>query len=344
MVGFFKKLFSSAPPAPQTIKYQDLAETTGELYGSQPSYQDSNYTGEKFFGGMPKIKILDMDYYALRAKSVELFTENLYARGAIRRYCTNIINTGLMVECKPEEEILGYAMGDLNEWSENVENYFGLWAKTKTVCDYEGLKTWYLKEDEIYREALIKGDLLVVIRYDDGNSMPSVQIVDGILVQSPIGNNDENIEWGVELDSRGRHVAFHILQDDGSTKRLPSYNNAGRLQAYMVYGVSDKLRDNVRGEPLLSILLQSLSEIDRYRDSTQRKAVINSLIAGFVKKGEDKMGSLPLSGGATSNQSTTITDATTTAKQRQYTLSQALPGLFMEELQTGEDIVTLGGS
>ena len=103
------------------------------------------------------------------------------------------------------------------------------------------------------------------------------------------------------------------------------------------------MHNDVRGEPLLSIVLQSLKEIDRYRDSAQRKAVIASIVAGFMKKTEDKMSSLPMSGGATSNVSTAVTDATADPKTRNYTITNQIPGLFMEELQQGEEPVFTGG-
>ena len=40
---------------------------------------------------------------------------------------------------------------------------------------------------------------------------------------------------------------------------------------------------------MLSVILQSLKEIDRYRDATQRKAAINAILAMFIKKTQDKV-------------------------------------------------------
>ena len=54
-------------------------------------------------------QIQNIDYWTLRARSSQLFNENLYARGLLRRLITNEINTGLTPECCPDEEIIGAA-------------------------------------------------------------------------------------------------------------------------------------------------------------------------------------------------------------------------------------------
>ena len=86
---------------------------------------------------------------------------------------------------------------------------------------------------------------------------------------------------------------------------------------------------------LLSLVLQSLKEIDRYRDSAQRKAVINSILALFIKKSEDKMGSLPITGGAVRRSDVPATREV--GEKRNYQIAEHVPGLVLEELQTGEE-------
>lgn len=150
------------------------------------------------------------------------------------------------------------------------------------------------------------------------------------------------IKHGVEFDAQGREVAYWVRQTDASFKRLPAWGEkSGRRLAWLVYG-TDKRLDDVRGQPLLSIVLQSLKEIDRYRDSTQRKAVINSIIALAVEKEQDKMGSLPLTNGAVRRQQTAVTD-TVDGKTRNFKIQQQIPGLALEELQVGEKITHFGG-
>jgi hypothetical protein len=51
--------------------------------------------------------------------------------------------------------------------------------------------------------------------------------------------------------------------------------------------------------PLLGNVLQSLKEIDRFRDSVQRKALVSSFIALAVEKDADTITAKPLGGAAT---------------------------------------------
>lgn len=130
------------------------------------------------------------------------------------------------------------------------------------------------------------------------------------------------------------------MQRDGTSKRLPAFGEkTGRRLAWLVY-VSDKRHDQVRGKPLLALILQSLKEIDRYRDSTQRKATINSMLAMFMQKDQELAGSRSLTGGAIRAGTAVARDDS--GKPRRFKAAEHVPGLVMEELQAGEKPVSFG--
>lgn len=303
----------------------------------------TNFNGDKFFGGFGTTEVQDIDYWELRLRSSQLFNENLYARGLIRRLLTNEVNTGLTPEACPDEDILGVEEDSLNGWTETVENRFGIWTKNPEICDWKKANTFGAIQREARREALISGDVLVVIRQSSVTNLPMVQLVRGDEVQTPeLGQNvslrqGHKITHGVEQNARGEVVAYWVRQEDGASKRLPARGaKSGRRIAWLVFG-TDKRLDELRGQPLLAIVLQSLKEIDRYRDSAQRKAVINSILAMFIKKTEDKMGTLPVTGGAVRRDSVAVTDGD--GAKRNYNIASQVPGLVMEELQQGEEPV-----
>jgi capsid protein len=328
-----------APDVERTRTAFDSAENhiVASQYGAQRAPVRFAYDdGTKFAGGFGVTRLLTADYWTLRARSAQLFETNLYARGIIRRLVTNVVNTGLRLEATPEEAILGKAEDSLADWSEMVENRFQLWCDSPRLCDQAELKTFGAIQAEVYREALIEGDVLVMLRQDSRTGLPRVQIVKGSSVQSPWGVADplpNKIKHGVEVDPSGRHVAFYVKQEDGTCKRLPAYGEkSGRKLAWLVYAC-DKRTDDVRGKPLLSLILQSLQEVDRYRDSTQRKAAVLSMIAGFISRDEAKMGSRAISTNATRKGSEIVQTAT---GDREVRTSEHLPGMFMETLQVGE--------
>ena len=302
------------------------------------------YDGEKFIGGFGRTFDYEPDYYIMRTRSKQLFTENLYCRGITRRYTTNVINTGLTLEATPEEKILGYPDEGLAEWSENVENLYTLWGSNKELCDFEALKTWSGLQRSIFLNALVQGDVLIVLRFSKKTKLPQVQVVPGELVVDPVtpAKKGVKITYGVETVD-GKHVAFHVRQADGKTKRLKAYSKDGRKVAWLFYG-TDKLHGAVRGEPLLSILLQSLKELDRYRDSAQRKAVVNSLVSMFIKRTPGAVGStMPVTAGAVKNTTYSTPDAGKAANS--YTMAEyGAPGQAYQGLAEGEEPVMLGGN
>ena len=339
MFNFFRRSKPVAERVEPTLRVEDAAPQVEAYSRTTTPYYDAFFTGEKYPGGMGAVPLFTTDYWTLRQRSAALFKENLYARGVIRRLVTNEINTGLTPEACPDEKILGIEEDALDDWTETVENRFLLWGKQPAHCDFMKSATFGELQRTVRREALIDGDILVFLRVHPRTGLPVVQLIGGDSVRTPIGKNHEvakghDIKQGLELDAESRQVAYWVRQKDGTFKRLPAYGaRTGQRLAWLVYG-TDRRKDEVRGEPLLSIVLQSLKELDRYRDSAQRKAVINSILAIFIKKENNLPSSRPLSGGATAKG--VETGLGTEATRRDFNIAEQLPGLAIEELQAGE--------
>ena len=305
--------------------------------------------GEKFAGGFGLTQLHIPDYWTLRQRSSQLFNDNLYARGLIRRLVTNEINTGLKLQAEPNDELIEVLTEEqAEEWAENVENRHEIWSSIPALCDFEGRRTIPQLQEEVRRESLIEGDILVHLRTDRRTGLPQIQLIRGGRVMTPLdrpSNDPRRIVNGVEIDDRNRQIAFHVRSQSigffpstislTESVRIPAFGSrSGKRIAWLVYG-SDKRMDAIRGMPLLGLVLQSLKEIDRYRDSEQRAAVVNSILAMFIQKNEDKLGTRPMSGGAIRRTVVTGED-TSGAVQREFNIAESIPGVVFEELQQGE--------
>lgn len=301
-----------------------------------------SWSGDKFLGGFGITKDYEIiDYWLLRKRSKQLFTENLYARGLIRRLITNIINKGLSLEATPDADILGMDRETLSIWAENIERRYAIWGKNPQLCDYRNARTFGAIQRQAKMMAMVSGDVLTVLRQGP-TRLPIIDLIDAEHVSDPHSdtmiraarNRGNTIEHGVEIDKTRRHVAFFVEQSNGIHRRVPAFGpRTGRKQAWLLYG-TERLIDDVRGQSLLALVMQSLKEVDRYRDSEQRSAVINSMIAMWVEKTEDKMSSLPLTGGAMRRDTVTTQNDSTTRKDVEF--STHMPGMMLQELQTGE--------
>ena len=335
--------FSKKAPEPEVFDVGEMAAYAGQ--NSFSPWETSIFDGGKFAGGYGATQLQYVDYWTLRARSAQLFNDNLYARGLIRRLVTNEINTGLTPDVFPDETLVGMTEDQLNDWADTVETRFGIWAKSPQACDYKKQHTFGAIQQIARLEALVNGDILVTLRINPQTKLPSIQLISGNKVQNPIMGDvnvrqGHDVRHGVETDNKGRVVAYWVTQDDNTSKRMPAWGEkSGRRIAWLVFGC-DKRLDDLRGQPLLSIVLQSLKEIDRYRDSAQRKAVINSMLAMFIKKTQDKPGTLPMTGGAVKNATAQVEDSG--GVSRDFTVSNHIPGLILNELQTGEEPVSFG--
>ena len=350
-MSFFDKVRATFAPDEGALRLDGLPVVEPYAYAGQTSFSGSEFSiwdGGKFAGGFGETQIQQLDYWTLRARSAQLFNENIYARGLIRRLITNEINTGLTPEAAPDEKILGLPDDALADWTEDVESRHALWAKSPEACDWYKEDTFGAIQRNIRREAYIEGDVLIVLRFNPKTKLPAVQVIQGGSVRTPYADNTKlraghTIVEGVELDAQGRHAAFWVKQGDGSHKRIPAYGEkSGRRLAWLVYG-TDKRAHEVRGTPLLGIILQSLKELDRYRDSVQRKAVVNSLLAMVVTKSEDRPGTLPITGAAKRRDSADVTDSTTGSTPRKFKIGSMGPGVVVDELANGEGVTMFSG-
>lgn len=304
--------------------------------------ESSTWNGDKFLGGFGITKDYDVvDHSLLRRRSKQLFTENLYARGLIRRLITNEINKGLSLEATPDADILGIDPAELADWSEKSERRYAIWGKNPDICDYRQTRTMGALQRQARLMALVSGDVLVMLR-QGSTGLPSVDLVDADHVSTPLSdtmiravhNRGNTIVDGVEIDSAKRHIAFFVLQSNGTWRRIAANGaRTGRKQAWLLYG-TERLIDDVRGQSLLALIMQSLKEVDRYRDAEQRSAVVNSMIAMWVEKTEDKMGTLPMTGGATRRD--TVTTQNDSEGRKDVEFSSQMPGMMLQELQHGE--------
>lgn len=315
------------------------AEMLGDHVGG---FHQSAWNGDKFYGGFGITKDYDIiDYWLLRRRSKQLFTENIYARGLLRRLITNIVNKGLNLEATPDSTILGLDADMLEDWSEMVERRHNIWGKSPHLCDYKKASTIGGIERQAELMAMISGDVLVVLRQGP-TGLPSVELVDADHVDDPLSdtmvravrNRGNTIVHGVEIDKAGRHIAFFVRQKDGKFKRVTARGaKTNRVQAWLYYS-TERLIDDVRGQSILALMMQSLKEVDRYRDSEQRSAVVNSTIALWVEKTQEKISSLPLNSGAT--RLDTVTTQNDSHGRKDVEFSSMMPGMMLQELQHGE--------
>jgi len=313
------------------------------------NYFSQIFDGEKYPGGLNiDSDFFYIDYWTLRDRSYRLFTENRYARGLIQRLLTNEIHRGLILEATPDQKVLGLPNDFLNDWADNVEARFDIWAKNPNYVSYNSQRNFGQIQRDIRKTALLSGDVLIVLRQDEKTGLPLIQLVDGAYVRTPFEEiANKNIRHGVEFDEKGKHVAYHVQDGSDPFKksiRIPAFGlQSGRRVAWMVYGHRIKI-DDARGMPALGIILQGLKELDRYSDAEQRSAVLNAIQAFFIKKSKPGAGTRPVSGGAVRYDTAGQNISATASESREYNIARHMPGMILDTLAEGEEPMSFNTS
>ena len=258
---------------------------------------ESDWTGDKYPGHFGITKLYTyVDYWTLRMRSLQLFTENPYCRGIIRRILRNEIFTGIVPDAMPLASFLWPELSETEreekaqEYGEKMTSIFTLYANNYEMFDFRKQLTFGEWQQQVRMESMLCGDGIVVSRINPTNGLPMWDWINGYYIRTPEKQDlaeGHQIKNGVEIDAQGRHVAYYVQNtQQGKTtfERIPvKGRRSGRQIAWMVYG-SERLIDDTRGEPLLSGVLGILKELDRYRDAEERAAVVNAMLAFFIKK------------------------------------------------------------
>lgn len=278
-----KKLFSA-----DVVKPKPKAMVNG--YVGTPIYEVS-FNGEKNFGEMGPPRLYTIDYEGLRMRSWQAYLESDITQTAIKRYATWTIGSGLKLQSEPPKQIFKMESIDLNvqEFCETVESRFSVYSNSK-MADYSGMKTLGRIAKRAFINSIVGGDVLVILRLI--NNTVKVQLIDGSHVQYPFGNrewiqaattNGNIIRDGIEIDSTGKHIAYYVKQRNLSYERIEARSNKQDLViSFMLYGLEYRL-DNMRGIPLLTVVMEKMKKMERYAEAAVGSAEERQKIPFFFE-------------------------------------------------------------
>lgn len=341
LIDKIKSAFSK--PEPVNDFWRE-SEFSGSYQNTLAYYINSTFDGDPFPGAFGNVKYdieSYVDYYELRERSKQLFTENPYCKGLVKRLIRNEINNGLTLESAPISSIIGLTEDQAQEWADTQETNWKLWSDIDYICDYKEQDSLGEIASKCRMSSLISGDCLVVLRMNPKTQLPCVELIDGGLIQTPLFDSTakNNIKHGVEVDSKGRHVAYYVRTSTiGEYKRIPAWGEkSGRRIAWLVYA-SDLRVDEVRGEPLLACMLYMMKDLDRYRNAETRAALVNAMLPMFIKKTDAGFGSKPFDAGATKRGEYDVQQADGSTKK--WNWGAMLPGTVFQNLAKGEEPVS----
>jgi hypothetical protein len=261
----------------------------------------SIFNGEKNPGELGALVEYGLDYEGLRMRSWESYLSSEITRTVVGKYSKWVIGSGLKFQSEPVANILKENNIVVEPKTiKSIENRFKIYANSPKV-DYSEKKNLHQIASTVLVNTIVGGDVLVVLRLEKGNI--NVQLIDGANIKQPFWSKyfseatkrGNTILNGIEIDKRGRNVAFYIKTGIDEIERILARNpKTGREKAFMVYGSEYRLSDN-RGMPKLSASLETLKKLDRYKEATVGGAEERANIAMIIEHGLGSDGENPLS-------------------------------------------------
>lgn len=248
---------------------------------------------------------IDRNLYTLRQRSRSLMMSAPIAASAIKTNRTNIVGVGLKARPTVDREVLGISESEAKAWNKKAQREFELWAKSKH-CDSTKINNFYEMQQIACISWLMNGDAVALIQYSDAEAafMPyglRIHLIESDKVCNPYSSGnyvnlqqiDENthnrIFNGVEIDSNGAVVAYHIcstypnssLQAEKKWIRVKAFGEKTGFPNVLMIFESERA-EQYRGVPYLATVIESLKQLTRYSEAEIMAAVINGFFTVFV--------------------------------------------------------------
>ena len=259
-----------------------------------------SFDGEKTPGEIGVIKNYTADFTALRARSWQSFFESEVTQTVVKKFALWIVGSGLKLQSEPLIPILNNEGININkeEVTKTIESRFKIWSDSEQ-SDYSLNENFNKISSECVKNAIVGGDVLCIQRLDEETGIVNEELIDGSHIITPFNRSAKEgniIRDGVEIDKRGRHVAFWVCTSGIEFERISARDSIGHKMAFMVYGCKYRI-DDVRGMPLITSVLETLKKLDRYKEATVGSAEEVAKIAITIENelnavGEDPMNSV----------------------------------------------------
>jgi len=256
---------------------------------------------------------IDLNLDLLRQRSRVLNMTSPIAASAIKLNRTNIIGSGLRLRSRIDFDRLGLSQSEADKWERQVEREFNLWAESK-FCDVSGLNDFYEVQSIAMVSWLLNGDAFVLIDHETSKPyMPytlRLHLVEGDRISNPgsygnnvnlkkVWTNGNRIYNGVEIDKKGKVVAYHVCNSYLNTNMV-TQRNWVRVQARgektgipnLLHIMEAERAEQYRGVPYLAPVIVMLRQLTQYTEAELMAAVINGIFSVFVttNSGNDDQG------------------------------------------------------
>ena len=203
----------------------------------------------------------------------------------------NVVGTGLTCIPSPDWVALGKSKAWAEEWSRIVRSKWNAYANS-TDCDVTGVDNFAGLTQQVLYSVLLNGEAVSIPLYlpDQGTTHwgTTHQIVESDRLSNPDGSMDtKHMRGGVEIDDRGRPLAYHISNEhpgevgmigwDRQWERIPATTAWGRKRVLHIF--QRRRWGQSRGVSLLATIMPEFRTLNKMKQAELQSAFAQSLVS-----------------------------------------------------------------
>jgi lambda family phage portal protein len=244
-------------------------------------------------GGSPEDDIV-ANLETLRDRSLDLYMGTPIATGALKTIRTNVIGSGLRLNCQIDYEYLGLTKEQADQWERNTEREWKSYSDT-THCDAARTLNFGQMQGLALLSAMTCGDtfaVMPIIKRKGSTYDVRVSLIESHRVCNPAKvEKGRDIAGGIEVDQYGApetyFIAKHHPGDSKAKKKewaeVPAFGRkTGRRNVLHIMQDYERIGQR-RGIPVLAPVIESLKQLGRYTDAELMAAVVSGMFTVFVK-------------------------------------------------------------
>ena len=230
----------------------------------------------------------------ITARARDVVRNNGWAAGAVAKEVDGIIGANFRPFCKPDWRALGLEADWAKAFKEVVEARWRSYTDDpRHFADTTRSQTVSQMFATAYRSYLLEGEALAVVNWrKDRRTHTTLRLVDTDLLSNPNNLPDTpQLRGGISLTGHGAAMAYHFRQSHpnapvatGDGYRWKMIRREGPRGRPQVLHFFDKLRDGqTRGVSRLAPIIEKLRMEDHYARVELQAAVINAVLAAFIR-------------------------------------------------------------
>lgn len=267
---------------------------------------------------------IDLNLFTLRSRCRDLYMNAPLGRASIQTTRTNVIGSGLKLKSRIDAKFLGLTDEQADEWEQNVEREFALWADS-IHCDALKSNNFYEMQQLAQLAWLQSGDCFVLLKQNDplpympyglrlhlieADRVSTPNTLSSVISNSFLGiegtaSNGNRIISGVEIDKNGAVAAYYVSNRYPQTIYLGTNQKPiewVRVEAFgkltgrpnILHLMESERPEQRRGVPFLAPVIEPLKQLTRYTEAELMAAVVTGMFTVFIKT-ESSTSEIPLS-------------------------------------------------